>query len=199
VPGVVATGDIAKRLARSFDLGRAWVSGEISRLARAAERFRTPDAAAGAVRTVASTAQLATGPVVAIAIEALSEAAIAAIASHTAIRVLGDAPPEERSRALASVIARIEEERLCHPVLAHAWRWAVGARRGAYRAEWAVVAVRVVAGAAVAHVTRKRAFAKVFRFATIAEIVRVPHRARRAHRLVARARHHAHAYRVDGA
>jgi hypothetical protein len=175
------------------------VSGEISRLAQVAARLRTPDAAAGAVRSVASAAQLATGPVAAIAIEALSDAAIAAIASHTAVRALGDAPSEERSRALACVIARIEEERLCDPLLAHAWRFAVGARRGASRAEWAVLVVRVAAGAAVARVARKKALRRLFRVATVVEIARVPHRARRAHQLVARARHHARAYRLDRA
>lgn len=198
VARVQARGDFRERLARSLDLGREWARGGISRLARAADRFGTLDAAAGAVRTVASAAQLATGPVVGLVIGAVSDAAIAAIASHAAVCAIGDAPPEERARALACVIARIEEERLCDPLLASAWRLAIGARRGAFRAEWAVGAVCVAAGAAVARAVRKKkTFAKFLRVATVVEIAHVAERVRRAHQLVARARHHARAF-ADG-
>jgi hypothetical protein len=168
-------------------------------MAEATAPYRTPDATAGVLRTVASAAQLVTGPWVGLAIAAVSEAGIAAIASHAAVSAMGDdAPPQRRKEALAYVIAQVEYEELCEPLVAHAWRFAAGiasgARRDAFPAEWARPAAGAVAGAAVARALRKNAVGRVLRIALLADLVRVGARARNARHLIARARHHAIAY-----
>jgi hypothetical protein len=167
---VNARGSIAKRFARSAEL------------------------CAGAVRTVASVAQIATGPALGVAIAAVSEAAIAAIASYAAVDSLGDAHSARRSHALAYVIARLEDEELCDPLLADAWRFAVGARDPVLRVDSATTAVRAAAGVAVRRAVRKNALGKVLKLTVVADLARAPQRAREAHRLVARARHHARAF-----
>jgi hypothetical protein len=193
-PVVDARGRIAKALAGAFDVARERMSDAISRLARTTAPYRTADTAAGAVRALAAATQLATGPGTALAIAAVSGASIAAIASYAAVRALGDAPSEQRRHALAYVIARVEDEELCDPLLAETWRFAIGARPRAFRTELTGTAVRMAAGAALTRGARKSALAKISKVAMLVDLVRAPERARKAHRLVARARHHARAF-----
>jgi hypothetical protein len=153
---------------------------------------------AGAVHVVAAAAQLATGPVIALAITAAAEATVAAIASYAAVGSLRGVSLETRRHALGYVIARLEDEKLCDPLLGHAWRLAVGAHRSEFRVRWARGAARVVAGSAVARIVRKRTLKRTLggflKMAALADLLRGPARARSAHRFVLRARHHARAF-----
>jgi hypothetical protein len=186
--------DLGSALARSFEIARVCAKAGLSSLARMSAPYRTVEVTAGVVRTFASAAQIATGPAAALAIAAASEAAVHALASWAALESLGEADEEERRRALAFVIARIEDEALCDPMTADVWRFAVGAHDGALRSESMGGAARVVAGAAVAGVVRKKTLAKLLKFGSVIDLVHAPGRARRAHRLVARARHHARVF-----
>jgi hypothetical protein len=156
--------------------------------------YWTADTTAGAVRAVAAAAQIATGPAAALAIAAASEATVAAVASYVAVRALGDTPAHRRRHALAYVVARVEREELCSPLLADAWLFAIGATRPAARRAWVTSAARLAAGAAASRAVRKLAFAKLLKVVSIAEVVRMPERARKARELVGRARHHARVF-----
>jgi hypothetical protein len=181
---------ITGTLARSFEVALEWMKSGVSQLAE----YCTADAIAGAVQTVASAVEAASGPAAALAITAASGAAVAGIASYASVRELGDGFSRERRHVLAYVIGCVEEEELCDPWLAHLWRLAVGAGRVQLPAEWTSTAVRIAAGAALASTLGKRAPKKVLRVGATLDIVRVAERARKAHRLVMRARHHARAF-----
>jgi hypothetical protein len=67
----------------------------------------TADAAAELVRTIAGATQVLAGPAVGLMIGAVSEAAIAGIASHAVVDALGDdTPPERRKEAARLLVAR---------------------------------------------------------------------------------------------
>jgi hypothetical protein len=184
---VGARDDIKRTLSRSLEVGLDWMKSGVSRLTR---RW-TVEATAGAVQTVASAAQVAMGPVAALAVAAASGATLAGIASYAVLREVGAGPREDRRRALAHVIGCVEAEALCNPLLADAWRFAIGAGRGKPSAEWAGAAARVAAAAALARTIRRHAPKRVLRVAATFELVLIAERAKKAHRLVARAGHHA--------